>query len=111
MTPEMAFECLLVSRDPKVVCTLNRVLDNLSISTKHCLSPSRAVNVLREGSTDLVVIDWEEDHAASDLLYEIQRSDITRKKTVLAVSAVDRRIPGTHFLDRKSTRLNSSHRP
>jgi PilZ domain len=101
MTPDMAFECLLVSRDPQVICTLNRVLDNLSISTKHYLSPGKALTELRASSADLVVIDWEEDHSASDLLYEIQRSDITRKKTVLAVSAVDRRIPGTHFLLRK----------
>jgi|HubBroStandDraft_6_1064221.scaffolds.fasta_scaffold01628_7 hypothetical protein len=107
MTPDMAFECLLVSRDPQVICTLNHVLDNLSISTRHCLTPSKALNDLRASSADLVVIDWDEDRSASELLYEIQKSDITRKKTVLAVSAVDRRIPGTHFLLKKPVTTES----
>jgi hypothetical protein len=101
MTPDLAFECLLVSRDPQVICTLNRALDNLAISTIHCLSPSKALTELRVSSADLVVIDWDEDRSASDLLYEIQKSDIARKKTVLAVSSVERRIPGTHFLLKK----------
>jgi hypothetical protein len=101
MTPDMAFECLLVSRDPQVICTLNHVLDNLSISTRHCLSPSKALNELRDSNADLVVIDWEEDRSASDLIEELQKVDLTRKKTVLAVSAVNRRIPGTHFLLQK----------
>lgn len=98
MTPDMAFECLLVSRDPSVVCTLNRALDNLSISTKVCFSPSKALGELRSGSTDLVVIDWEDASSASELLNEIQKVDSVRKKTVVAVSPLDRYIPGTHMV-------------
>jgi PilZ domain len=98
MTPDMAFECLLVSRNPQIVCTMNRVLDNLSISTKLCLSPSKALDVLREGSTDLFVIDWEEEAPASELLSEIQKHDFARKQTVVAVSARERRIPGAHLV-------------
>ncbi len=94
----MAFECLLVSRDPKVVCPLNHVLDNLSITTKVCLSPSRAVDELRGGSTDLVVIDWVEEDTASALLDVIRESDIVRKKTIVAVSDSDRAIPGAYVV-------------
>lgn len=108
MTPDMAFECLLVSRDPRVIGTLDRVLDNLSFYTKHCLSPSRALNELRASNVDLVVIDWDEDRTASDLLFEIQKSDLARKKTVLAISAIDQRIPGAHFLLRKPLTTESS---
>jgi CheY-like chemotaxis protein len=100
MTPDMAFECVLVSRDPNVVCVLNPVLDNLSISVKLCLSPAKALNVLTEGSTDLVVIDWEEDLSASELLNEIQRRDLAPKQTVVAVSTSDR-IPGADLVLRK----------
>jgi len=107
MTPDMAFECLLVSRDPQVVCTLNHVLDNLSICTRHCLSPSRALDELREGSTDLVVIDWEEDASASELMNEIQRLDAVHKQTVVAVSPFDRRIPGAHLVLRKPVTAES----
>lgn len=101
MTSDMAFECLLVSRDPQVVCTLNPLLDSLAISTKVCLSPSKALNELRAGSTDLFVIDWEEDSSASELLHEVRESDAVGKKTVVAISSLDRAIPGTHLVLRK----------
>ena len=63
MTSDMAFECLLVSRDPGVVYVMNRLLNNLSISTNVCLSSSRAFDQLSGGSTDLVIVDWEDDSA------------------------------------------------
>jgi hypothetical protein len=107
MTPDMAFQCLLISKDPQVVCTLNRALDNLSIDTRLCLSPSKAISVLREGSADLIVIDWEEDASTSEFLAEIQHYDVARKQTVVAISAVDRRIPGTYLVLRKPLTLES----
>jgi len=99
MTPEMAFECVLVSRDPTVVGTLNRVLDELSISTRHCLTSSKALNVLREGSTDLVVIDCDENDCAAEILNEIPCG--VRRQTVVAISSFDRRIAGTDFVLQK----------
>ena len=59
MTPEMAFECLLVSHDPAVFCTMDRILQDFSIHTNVCQNPSRAANLLAEGNTDLIVIDLE----------------------------------------------------
>jgi hypothetical protein len=44
MTPEMAFECLLVSHDPVVVCTMNPILRDFSIHTTVGVDPSRAAN-------------------------------------------------------------------
>jgi len=108
MTPEMAFECLLFSRDPMVVGILNRVLDSLSISTRHCLTCSKALNVLLEGGTDLVVVDCDETESASELLKEISRW--TRKQTVVAVSTVDHRIPGVDFVLTKPITPESSVR-
>jgi len=99
MTADMAFECLLVSRDPSVVCTVNKLLDNLSISTNICLSPSKAFDQLSEGITDLIVIDLEDDSV--DLLHAIQKSGKWQKPTVVAVSPLDCLVPGAHFLVRK----------
>ena len=107
MTPDMAFECLLVSHDPQVLCTLHHVLDNLSICTKLCLSPSMALNAVREGSTDLVVIDCDEDSSASELLSEIQKCDVVRKRTVVAVSTFERPIPGAQLVIRKPVTAES----
>ena len=101
MTSDMAFECLLISRDPGVVCTLSPLLDKLAISTKLCLSPSKAEIEMKEGSADLIVIDWQEDGSAAELLRQIQVSNSNRKKTVVLVSPVDRTFPGAHLVVRK----------
>ena len=99
MTSEMAFECLLVSRNPSVVCTVNKLLENLSISTNIYLSASKALDRLSEGSTDLIVIDIEDDSV--DLLESIRKSGGWQKPTVVAVSAGDHPVPGAHVVIRK----------
>ncbi len=98
MTPEMAFECLLVSHDPAVFCTMDRILQDFSIHTKVCHNPSRAASLLADGSTDLIVIDLEAEHS-SELMHQIFES--RQKPTVLGVSAVDCVIPGVHVTLRK----------
>ena len=99
MTSDMEFECLLVSRDPSVVCTLNKQLGDLSINTNICLSTSRALDQLSEGSADLVVVDLEDD--AAELLQSIQQSGRWQKPTVVAVSSGDYPVPGAHVVVRK----------
>jgi hypothetical protein len=64
MTPEMAFECLLVSPDPAVFSTMDGILHDFSIATKVCPYPSRAAHLLVDGSTDLIVIDLEAENAS-----------------------------------------------
>lgn len=63
---------------------MNKLLDELSISTKVCLSPSRAFDQLAGRNTDLVIVDWDEDSA--ELLTGIRKSNGWRKPTVVAVS-------------------------
>ncbi|HWY59727.1 MAG TPA: PilZ domain-containing protein [Terriglobales bacterium] len=106
MTPDMAFECLLVSSDPGVFGTIDRILRELSIHTKICLRSSRAFDVLANGGTDLIVIDWEGE-ASSDLLHEIWKFGKTRKPTIIAISALDRPIPGAHVVLRKPVTAES----
>lgn len=106
MTPGMAFECLLVSSDPGLFGTIDRILRELSISTKICLRSSRAFDLLANGSTDLIVIDWEGD-ASSELLHEIWKCGRTRKPTIVAISALDRPIPGAHVILRKPVTAES----
>jgi hypothetical protein len=106
MTPDMAFECLLVSSDPGVFGTMDRILRKLSIHTNICLRSSGAFNQLAKGSTDLIVIDWEGE-ASSELLQEIWKSGGTRKPTVVAISGLDCRIPGAHVLLRKPVTAES----
>ncbi|MGD0506174.1 MAG: PilZ domain-containing protein [Terriglobales bacterium] len=100
MTPEMAFQCLLVSHDSAVFSTMDRILQDFSIHTNVCPNPSKAANLLADGSTDLIVIDLESEHS-SELIHQIFKLGMRQKPTILAVSAVDCVIPGVHVMLRK----------
>lgn len=99
MTPEMIFECLLVSHDPTVFCTMNRILEDFSIATNICLTASKAANLLEQGGTDLIVIDWDDD--SYTLVHDASMSRLKQKPTILALAPDDRIIPGVHVLVRK----------
>jgi hypothetical protein len=109
MTPDMAFECLLICRDPAVFSTMDGLLRGLSVSTSLCLSSSKALDLLAEGSTDLLVIDWEGD-ASSDLLQDIWKSRMKHKPTIVAISALDSDIRGAHVTLRKPITAESGTR-
>lgn len=100
MTPEMSFECLLISHDPAIFCTMHRILEDFSIATNICLSTSRATELLQEGSTDLIVIDWDSE-LSSALVDEVLKSRPRQKPTILALAADDRALPGVHVIVRK----------
>lgn len=99
MTPDMTFECLLVSRDAGVVSVMNKLLNKLSISTNICLSSAKAFDQLAGGSTDLVIVDWEDDSA--EFLNRARKLSGWQKLTVVAVSSLDRPVPGADVLLRK----------
>ena len=99
MTADMAFECLLVSRDPGVVCALNKALDSFSISTNVCFTSSKAADRLMESTADLIILDCDED--TEDLLRTIRKPDRQRKPTVVAVSALEQSVPGVDVVLRK----------
>ena len=100
MTPEMAFECLLVSNDPAVLGTMFSILNDFSIATDVCRTSPRVERRLAEGSTDLVVIDMDAGDS-SELLQRLQDSQPKRRATLLAVSGDDRAVPGVHVILRK----------
>ncbi len=109
MTPQMAFECLLVSRNPAVIGTVNRTLQNLSISTKICLHSSKVLKTLDAGGIDLVIIDWEDD-TSTELLRDIWRKGRRQKPTIVAIAEQDSWIPGAHVVLRKPVTAESSTR-
>lgn len=96
MTPDMAFECLLVSCDTSVVGVVNKLLDNLSIRTNICVSSSKALDHLSEGSADLVIVDCGDD--SGEFVRSIRESRGWHKPTVVAVSPMDRPAPGADVL-------------
>lgn len=100
MTPETAFQCFLVSRDPAVLCTLHPILRDFSISTDVCPDPSKVVDLLGQVRTDLLVIDVDGERS-TDLVIRVYESHLRQKPTILAVSAMDRALRGAQIVLRK----------
>jgi len=107
MTPELAFECLLVSDDAELRCTMKEVLHDFSIAVDDCLTSSKACEIFPLRNHDLVVIDWSGDPSLP-LLHAIWNSPNRRKPTVLAVSGAAPSIPGVHFVLRKPVTSGSA---
>jgi|SRR5579862_902181 PilZ domain-containing protein len=100
MTPEMAFECVLVSNDPALLSTMDPLLHDLSVQTSVCTNTSNVGKLLGEGAIDLVVIDLE-SASYSELLEELSKAQTKQKPTVLGVAATDGAVPGIHVILRK----------
>jgi len=98
MTPEMAFDCLLVSRDTKALSVMAQLLDNLSIHTNICMTTSRATELLPQRCFDLIVLDWNNDEASREFLQSIWSRNSRWKTTIVAMSSQDVPIPGAHLV-------------
>jgi hypothetical protein len=106
MTPDMTFDCLLVSRDTEVLSVINRALEDLSIHTNICITASRAAELLSKHSIDLVVLDWDDD-ASRQLLQTIWNRHSRWKTTIVAISGQDQPVPGAHLVLRKPFAVES----
>jgi glutaredoxin len=100
MTPEMAFECVLVSDDPTVLSTIEPVLHDFSICSRICPQSRRTGDWLENGGTDLIVVDLEAANSF-DVLKQVQESEMRQKPTILALSVTDGALPGVHIILRK----------
>jgi PilZ domain len=109
MTSEMAFECLFVSTDADLFSIVARILRQLSISIEVCLRSSSAFDILRKGSTDLVVIDWEGEDS-SELLQTIWKDGHAKKPTIVAVLTTHCPVVGAHIIVNKPVSLESGER-
>jgi len=109
MTPEMAFECLLVSDDPSVLSAMDPILHDLSISTNVCRNPLRTDSWPGETSADLFVIDMEAIGSAQ-LLQHLCELQHCHRSTLLAVSGTDCSVPNVHVILRKPVTPESGSR-
>jgi len=85
VTTDMAFECVLVSKDMSVITTMNRLLSDFSISTNVCPSAADAGSLLEGRSVDLVIVDFQDD-SCKDLLSKIGRTGRFQRTAVLAIA-------------------------
>jgi DNA-binding NarL/FixJ family response regulator len=86
MTPEMIFECLIVSEDRHVLSLMNNALERLSIDVETCATPAEGLELLADRDVDLVVCDYEGAPNDLKLLNRVLNHDDKRRKpTVLTV--------------------------
>ena len=105
----MAFECVVFSNDPAVLSTMDPLLRSFSIQTSVCPNTSKAGDLLKEGNTDLIVIDLE-SASYTELQQQMSKAQARQKATVLAVAAMDRAVPGVHVVLRKPVTAESGLR-
>lgn len=113
MTPEMTFAGLLVSQNAEVLSTMTRVLDDFSIETDVCSKPSKVRELLSQNSIDLVVVDWDDDNSASEIVRQVNNSCSPRKPTIVAIvdqpASVSRvKQAGVHLVVQKPLTPDSS---
>lgn len=86
MTPNLAFEGVLLSQNAQVLCTMNRVLDDFAIETNVCLRASEAAELLHSRKIDILVVDWDDTAAVQQVIESVKQS-ATPRVTVLALVA------------------------
>jgi len=85
MTPEMVFECLVVSDDIQVLSLMKCALDRLSIDVERCANPVKGLELLAKRDVDLVVCDCKGAPGEIELVNGVLTSDRKRKPTVITV--------------------------
>jgi hypothetical protein len=108
MTSDMAFDCLLVSRDPQVVGMTERILRSLSVCTTICLRASTVADRLAERSAELLVIDLEGDETHAVLSDSLPHACGQWKPIVVAVTAFGEPRQNAHVVVRKPLTLESA---
>jgi hypothetical protein len=107
MTPEMAFECVLLSTDPDVLRIVNRTLIDLAITTRIYFQASQAERAIAEGEMDLLVIDLV-DESSLEFLRGMWKAGLKHKPTIVGISNQYQRIPGVHIKLEKPLTADSS---
>src|SRR5260370_6755889 len=113
MTPEMVFECLVVSDDIQVLSLMKCALDRLSIDVERCANPVKGLEGLGKWDVGLVVGDCKGGAGEIELVNGVLTSDRKRKPTVITVVdspflALGAKSAGAHVIIRKPLTRESS---
>jgi CheY-like chemotaxis protein len=116
MTDDMTFSALIISADTDVLSIMHRSLERLSINTRVCTSPERALASLSEFNTDLVIFEWtRSDEGPINFLKSLTSSAPGRGPISLAVAscpsaAFRAKAAGVHVVVERPITLESALR-
>src|SRR5256886_11912731 len=101
---------LVVDDEPDITALVAYHLAKAGYRVITATNGKDALQTAREERPDLVVLDLMlPDVSGYDVLAELRRRDETREIGILLLTARHKEVDRVRGLDRKSTRLNSSH--
>ena len=83
----MTLRALLLSRDAKVLATLPRLLERVSIRMDRCSTPEQATERLARGKYEAVVVDCDDAAGAGEVLRSVRSAPSNRRVLALALVA------------------------
>ena len=81
----MALEALLLSRDPEVIKTLGRVLDEANIEIQVCTTADEARTSLQQHKYDAFVVDCDDVPGAPEVLQQLRKGKSNKSCVAFAL--------------------------
>src|SRR5579863_4168822 len=81
----MALEALLLSRDPEVLKTLSRVLDDANMELQVCSTADDALEILNQHKYDTFVVDCDDVPGAHDVLQQFRKGKTNKSCIAFAL--------------------------
>jgi CheY-like chemotaxis protein len=81
----MALEALVLSRDPQVLDTVGRVLDDANIELQVCSTADEALHVLDQRKYDTLMVDCDDVPGALDVLRQLRKGKANKSCIAFAL--------------------------
>lgn len=82
----MALHALLLSRDPVLLVTLRRLLEEMAVKVEACPSAVVAANLLTHQKFEAFLLDVDDVEGAGELLGAVRHAPLNRSSIVFAVT-------------------------
>jgi PilZ domain-containing protein len=106
---------LLVSGDPQVLSVMNRILDGFGIKAESCGDFILALDAVRHGRLDTVVVDWNSSINSIRVVSAVRKSSSNSNSTIVAMVSGRSEtqaalLAGANFIVHKPTTFERAHR-
>ena len=107
----MALRCLLFTSDMGTAAPICHVLADLAVETEHCIEAAGAVQNLASHTFQILVVDWDNQPEASDLIKTSRERKPADRPLTLAIVSDDASVPkalqaGANSILRKPILIN-----
>jgi len=90
---EMAIRCLLFCSEEEIAAPIRQVLVALGVEGEYCSQLEAAVEAIRHESLQIVILDWDKQPEASQLLTTARERKAAERPLTLAIVSNDTSVP------------------